>query len=114
MGNYWLRGIICFLAFVGLLQYAEGRRSMRKNFGFSELCAIGTEENTKEVRHFSKAFRRQQRYNKKIKINKQFQKYTKFAQKEFNLHTLNHPFARRMRSAKIGKVSLYKLPNENK
>jgi hypothetical protein len=108
MGKYCLQGIY-FMAFIGLLQYAEGRRPVRKNFnGFPDLRAIGTEENTKEVRHFSKVLRRQQRYHKKVKINNQFQKYAKSAQKEFNMNTLNRPFARRMRSRKIGVAPLHK------
>jgi hypothetical protein len=48
------------------------------------------------------------------KVNKRFQKRTKFSQKEFNMHTLNHPLARHSRSSKIDIVHLYKLPNENK
>jgi hypothetical protein len=109
MGKHWLKGIY-FTAFIGLLQYVEGKHSMRKNFDqFSDLCAIGTEENTKEVRHFSKVLRRRQYGNKKVKINKQFQKRAKSVQKEFNMHTLNRPFARHMRSRKIGVTSLHKL-----
>jgi hypothetical protein len=100
MGKY-----IYIMAFVGLLQCAEGRRPAGRNFGFSGLHAIETKENTKEVRHFSRVLRRRQYGNKKVKINKQFQKRTKSAQKEFNMHTLNRPFGRRMRSQKIGVAS---------
>ncbi|MDR1366655.1 MAG: hypothetical protein LBJ13_01975 [Puniceicoccales bacterium] len=114
MKTYWLRSI-CFFAFINFYQYVEGRRSMHKNPGeFSELHAIKMDENAKEIRHFSKIFRKQQRYNKEIKINKRFQKSIKFTQKEFNMHTLNRPFVRRMRSAKIGTAPLYQLPNANK
>jgi hypothetical protein len=114
MGKYFPYSLY-FFAFIGFLQHVEGRRTAHKNFGgFSELHAIGTKENAKEMRHFSKTFRKQQRYSKKVEVNKRFQKRTKFSQKKFNMHTLNRPFARHSRSSKIGIVPLYKLPNENK
>ncbi|MDR0418301.1 MAG: hypothetical protein LBH08_02610 [Puniceicoccales bacterium] len=110
----WLRSI-CFFTFINFHQYTEGKRSMHKNLDkFFGLHTLKTNENAKEIRHFSKVFRKQQRYNKKVKINKRFQKPIKFAQKEFNMHTLNRPFMRRMRSAKIGTAPLYKWLNKNK
>jgi hypothetical protein len=114
MGKYFSYGIHLF-ALIGFSHYVEGRRPMHKNSDkISESHAIGTQENAKEIRHFSKVFRKQQRYDKKVEVNKQLQKYTKFSQKKFNMHTLNRPFARHLRSSKIGIVPLYKLPNENK
>ncbi|MDR0741140.1 MAG: hypothetical protein LBF34_05540 [Puniceicoccales bacterium] len=105
MEKYWLQSIY-FMAFIGVLLYVEGRHPARKNFDrFSDLRAIETEENTKEVRHFSKVLRRRQYGNKRVRINKQFQKRAKSVQKEFNMHTLNRPFARHRRSRKAGVAS---------
>ncbi|MDR1590477.1 MAG: hypothetical protein LBR92_00550 [Puniceicoccales bacterium] len=113
MSNDWSRSIY-FLIFAGIFQgETEGRRNQIFN-GFSSLRAIETEENTKEVRHFSKIFRGQKRYNKRIKISNPFERHAKLGKKEFNMHTLNRPFARRARSSKIGKIPLHKLPNKNK
>jgi hypothetical protein len=111
MESYWLRSI-CFFALINIHQCADGKHSMHKNFnGFSPL-AMRTEENTKEVRHFSKVFCKQQHYSKKVKTNKRFQKYSKISQKEFNMHTLNRPFVRRTRSSKIGTAPLHKLQKD--
>ncbi|MDR2812198.1 MAG: hypothetical protein LBB05_00155 [Puniceicoccales bacterium] len=114
MENYCLHSI-CFFALINFHQCVEGGRLTRKNFNrFSASHTIETEENTKEIRHFSKVLHRQQRHGLKIKTNKRFQKYAKIARKELNMHGLNCPFIRRTRSSKIGTVPLYKLPNENK
>jgi hypothetical protein len=119
MVNYWLHGIY-FLTVISFHQYAEGRHSAHKKFHQrvkekhlarksthenkpSTSRAIGTEENTKEVRHIFNALR-------KRKTDKRF----RIAQKGFNMDTINYPFIRRGRSSKIGIVPLYKLSNKNK
>jgi hypothetical protein len=102
--------IIYYIFFIIFLQPIEGKVNTNyKNSTQSiSIKSVATQENTKEIRPFSKMFKKSKIYNKKLEINKQFFKCTKQFQKKFNMHTLNRPFTRHLRSRKIGIAPLHK------